>query len=91
MKQCVTPYHFEVVEKRQKNRSAYTLLRLEGRDLLKYAVAVEDSVGHDLVLLSESREASTGFFDTAVEGELSSIQLYDAAEDFFHALVLEIF
>ena len=90
MKQSVTPYQFEVIQTRQKQQSTYTLLCLSGRDFLKYAVAVVDRAGHDLVLLSASREASLRFFDTVVEGELSSIHLPEVAEDFFHALILEI-
>ena len=91
MKQCVTPYQFEIVETRQKNRSSYTLLRLEGRGFLNYAIAVEDGDGHELALLCANREACESFFATVVEGELASVHLREVAEDFFHDQCLEIF
>lgn len=91
MKQCENFYQFEVVEKRHKEHASYTLLRLEGRDLVKYAVAVEDSAGHDLVLLNQSKEACVDFFNRVAEGELSSIHLCEVVEDFFHDHCLEIF
>lgn len=91
MKNTVVAYHFETVEERHLDRSVYTLLRLVRGDLLKYAVVIEDPSGIDLALLNGEKKACCDFFDKIVAGELSSVHLCEAAQDFSLAQTLEIF
>lgn len=91
MKHSVIPYQLTVLEERSTTQGQYRLLRIEGDALLKYAVSVEDRAGSDLVVLNSNGEACRVFFEKLVQGELSSLQLGEVAEDFCHEHLLEIF
>ena len=84
-------YHLEIVEERRKDVGHYTLFRIRIGDLLRYAVAIEDRAGSELALLIGAEKKIFAFFDQIAEGELSSLQLLEVAEDFRCETILEIF
>ena len=91
MKHNVISYHLEVVEERSFPEATYRLLRLEDKELLKFAVEIADRSGRELALLHGKDAPCRAFFEQIVRGELSSIQLSEVAEDFSRAYAPEIF
>lgn len=91
MKHSVISYHLEIIEERELSEATYRLLRLKEKGLLKYAIEITDRSGHDLALLNNQEDACRDFFEKIVIGELSSIHLCEAAQDFSLSCALEIF
>ena len=91
MKNNVMTARLERMAQSEDRAKTTELWKIEIRGREHYGVMIEDASGEDLALVGKNEARSMRFFERAVEGELSSLHLSEAAQDFRMEYELEIF